>query len=49
MRYDKQGIPRAILLDLGLGDSGQNIHQIWNENYNLPAYTAPEIADEQAT
>lgn len=45
VRYDKQGIPRAMLLDLGVGDSGQNVHQSWNENYNLPAYTAPEIVD----
>ena len=46
VRYDKQGIPRALLLDLGLGDTGQTISQIWNDNYNLPAYTAPEIADK---
>ena len=46
VRYDKQGIPRALLLDLGLGDTGQNINQIWNDNYNLPAYTAPEIANK---
>ena len=45
VRYDKQGIPRALLLDLGLGDTGQTINQVWNDNYNLPAYTAPEIAD----
>jgi serine/threonine-protein kinase len=49
VRYDKQGIPRAMLLDLGLGDSGQNIHELWNENYNLPAYTAPEIADGRSS
>jgi serine/threonine protein kinase len=45
VRFDKQGIPRAMLLDLGISDDGQNIHQLWNENYNLPAYTAPEIVD----
>ncbi len=45
VRFDKQGIPRPMLLDLGISDSGQNIHRIWNENYNLPAYTAPEIID----
>jgi serine/threonine protein kinase len=44
VRYDKQGIPRAMLLDLGVSDA-QGIHESWNENYNLPAYTAPEIAD----
>jgi serine/threonine protein kinase len=49
VRFDKQGIPRAMLIDLGLGDAGQNIHQQWNENYNLPAYTAPEISDGRST
>ena len=45
VRYDKKGIPRPLLLDLGVGNAGQNIFEIWNSNYNLPAYTAPEIAD----
>ncbi len=45
VRFDKKGIPRPILLDLGVGNSGQNIFEIWNSNYNLPAYTAPEIVD----
>jgi serine/threonine-protein kinase len=45
VRFDKQNIPRPVLLDLGLGDPGQNISELWNENYNLPAYTAPEIVD----
>jgi serine/threonine protein kinase len=36
-----------MLLDLGLAHSGQNIQELWNENYNLPAYTAPEIADQR--
>ena len=45
VRYDKKGIPRAMLLDLGIGGSGKNILEIWNSNYNLPAYTAPEIAE----
>lgn len=48
VRYDKQGIPRATLLDLGISDAGPDIHQLWNQNYNLPAYTAPEIADGQS-
>ena len=47
VRFDKQGYPRPILLDLGVAHSGQNIQEIWNENYNLPAYTAPEIAAGQ--
>ena len=45
VRFDKQGFPRPILLDLGVADPGQSIHELWNENYNLAAYTAPEIAD----
>jgi len=49
VRYDKQGIPRAMLLDLGIGGSGKNILEIWNSNYNLPAYTAPEIAEGRGT
>lgn len=45
VQFDKQGIPRPILLDLGVADPGNTIHELWNENYNLAAYTAPEIAD----
>jgi serine/threonine protein kinase len=45
VRFDKQGIPRPVLLDLGVADPGDTIYELWNENYNLPAYTAPEIAD----
>lgn len=43
LRYDKQGIPRPLLLDLGVGDAQANIRESWTEAYNLPAYTAPEI------
>lgn len=43
VRYDKKGYPRTMLIDLGISDSGSGIHAAWNENYNLPAYTAPEI------
>lgn len=45
VRFDKKGLPRPMLLDLGIASPGQNIFEIWNANYNLPAYTAPEIAD----
>jgi serine/threonine protein kinase len=48
VRFDKQGFPRPMLLDLGVAHPGQNIHELWNENYNLPAYTAPEIADQRS-
>ena len=44
VRYDKKGNPRPILLDLGVGSPGKNLSEIWNANYTLPAYTAPEIA-----
>ncbi len=47
VRYDKQGIPRAMLLDLGLGDTAQNFASTWRDSYNLPAYTAPEILQEK--
>lgn len=43
LRIDKEDIPRPMLLDLGVSDSGQKIQDIWDQNYNLPAYTAPEI------
>jgi serine/threonine protein kinase len=43
LRFDKQGIPRPMLLDLGVGVLSNNISQIWNDQYNLPAYTPPEI------
>src|SRR5271157_561874 len=45
VRYDRQGIPRPILLDLGISSPPQEVQQIWNNHYNLPAYTAPEIID----
>jgi serine/threonine protein kinase len=47
VRFDKQGYPRPMLLDLGLACTGTNIQELWNEIYNLPAYTAPEIAIRQ--
>ncbi|NSW52361.1 MAG: protein kinase [Anaerolineae bacterium] len=43
VRYDKQGYPRPLLLDLGVSDPGPAIPAFWDESYNLPAYTAPEI------
>lgn len=47
LRFDKEGIPRPLLLDLGVGDLKNNISQIWNDQYNLPAYTAPEILKKE--
>lgn len=43
VRYDKQGYPRPLLLDLGVSESGSELPDNWDESYNLPAYTAPEI------
>ena len=45
VRYDSQGIPRPLLLDLGISSPPQEVPQIWNNQYNLPAYTAPEVLD----
>jgi serine/threonine protein kinase len=43
VRYDQENIPRAMLLDLGVSEPGPAIPSFWDESYNLPAYTAPEI------
>lgn len=48
VRFDRQGYPRPMLLDLGLAHAGPNIQELWNENYNLPAYTAPEITNRHS-
>ncbi len=45
VRYDKQGIPRPLLLDLGLADTPQNLPQVWDKSFTPPAYTAPEIIE----
>jgi hypothetical protein len=47
VRYDKEDIPRAMLLDLGISMPGPNIPPQWDESYNLPAYTAPEILNRR--
>ena len=40
-----------MLLDLGVGDLRSDISQIWSDQYNLPAYTPPEVlkAENQIT
>ena len=43
VRFDKQGIPRPMLLDLGVGDDGQNVRARWNHAFTPAAYIAPEI------
>lgn len=45
VRFDKEGIPRAMVLDLGVSDAGPQIPPQWDDSYNLPAYTAPEIVN----
>lgn len=47
VRYDKENIPRTMVLDLGVADPGPNIPAFWDDNYNLPAYTAPEIVSRR--
>jgi serine/threonine protein kinase len=47
VRRDREGIPRAMLLDLGVSAPGPNIPKQWDESYNLPAYTAPEILNRR--
>lgn len=43
VRVDKGGVPRPMLLDLGLlGDQNQ-IDPAWVTRYAVPAYTAPEV------
>jgi serine/threonine protein kinase len=48
VRFDKQGIPRPMLLDLGVGDNGQDIQSRWNNSFTPAAYTAPEILEPGA-
>ncbi|MEJ2759503.1 MAG: protein kinase, partial [Anaerolineales bacterium] len=43
VRYDKEDIPRVMVLDLGVSEPGPQIPEKWDDSYNLPAYTAPEI------
>ena len=33
-------------MDLGVGDLNPNIKANWNDSYNLPAYTPPEIIEQ---
>lgn len=43
VRVDKQGIPRPLLLDLGLLGEKQGVDPAWVQQYGLPAYTPPEL------
>ena len=41
VRYDKQQIPRPLLLDLGIASDAQEILRNWDRRWAPPAYTAP--------
>jgi len=43
IRTDRQGIPRPLLLDLGVLGEPQKIDFTWVRRYALPAYTPPEL------
>jgi serine/threonine protein kinase len=43
VRVDKAGIPRPLLLDLGLLSEPQNIDSAWVNQYGVPSYTPPEL------
>ncbi len=45
VRYDRQGIPRPLLLDLGIANDAQDIPNTWERHFALPAYTAPELIE----
>jgi serine/threonine protein kinase len=46
VRTDKQGIPRPLLLDLGMVAEPSAVNQAWIKEYALPAYTPPELLDK---
>jgi serine/threonine protein kinase len=46
VHYDKDGIPRPLLLDLGVvGEIGGSVDATWLLQHGQPAYTAPELFD----
>jgi hypothetical protein len=45
VRYDKQGIPRPLLLDLGMVAEPNAVNMAWIRDYAIPAYTAPELLE----
>jgi serine/threonine protein kinase len=49
VRTDKQGIPRPVLLDLGLVAEPTAVNQAWVKDYALPAYTPPELLERAAS
>lgn len=49
VRSDKQGIPRPLLLDLGLLGEQQGVDPAWIRQYAVPAYTPPELLTRNGT
>lgn len=43
VRTDKEGIPRPLLLDLGLLGEPGNVDPAWVHRFAVPAYTPPEL------
>lgn len=43
VRYDKDYVPRPLLLDLGAVTSPENTYLNWRRSYVSPAYVAPEL------
>jgi serine/threonine protein kinase len=51
VRTDRDGIPRPLLLDLGMVAEPNAVNQAWIKDYALPAYAPPELLEKatQAT
>jgi len=50
IRYDKAGVPRPVLLDLGLLSAvNEEVRETWMEKYAVPAYTPPELIARDAS
>jgi serine/threonine protein kinase len=45
VRTDRDGIPRPLLLDLGVVGDTTSVDLTWLYRYGLPGYTAPEVID----
>lgn len=43
IRFDKEGVPRPILMDLGAVSDPQNVSRNWNRRFVPAAYVAPEL------
>jgi serine/threonine protein kinase len=45
IREDKEGIPRPLLLDLGVAEDANQVINSWDKRFAIPAYTAPEMIE----